>query len=279
MITAPQNKKRIPTDHSNAPEIDQAIESISQDVLNQEHPSAANQASLKLDQLCTLYSDLCNKTTREWSYTDQELLLYQLLVVYLVKQIDQRLVADTSLRYTLSVLKHFQDTQGRRGSAGHTNIKINTAKIPNYQEYWEVLTHEMGHIVDLGVVNGKGKNKNTSFTEFGQIQRANNDPSLSFYSISRQGENIRQKKATFKDFVSGYAMQGVYEDFAESINMYFNHHALFVSLAENNPALQQKLAFLTTLFGGSFFKDDAAHLSAMKSEERPRDTTKISSEG
>lgn len=196
-------------------------------------------------------------------------------MIYLIKQIDQRITATSTVRNTLSILKHFQDTEGRRGSAGHTNIKLNTQKIGNYQEYWEVLTHELGHIIDLGVVNGKNKNQDKLFTEFGQVQRATDDPSLNFYSVSRQAEDVRKKYANFKDFVSGYAMQGVYEDFAESINMYFNHHALFVALTKDNSALQTKYTFIDTLFGGAYFREDTHNVATLNTETRPRDTTKI----
>ncbi len=278
LIDSEDTQERITIIPDDPQAIDAAIESLGQEILAETHPSAANKASLKLEQLCGLYSDLCNKTTREGTYTDSQLLTYQLLMIYLIKQIDQRITTDGQVRSTISVLKHFQDSQGRRGSAGHTNVKLNTEKIGSYQEYWEVLTHELGHIVDLGVIQGKQKTKDPLFTEFGQVQWAIDDPSLNFYSVSWQAENIRKKQVSFKDFVSGYAMQGVYEDFAESINMYFNHHALFVALAKENSALNAKYQFIHTLFGGEYFREDTHNVASLTPETRPRDTTKIGRE-
>jgi hypothetical protein len=274
LLKSPREKKWPTQDIQDAQSIENTIETMSLEILSNTH-NAPNKAGLKLEQLCWLYSDLCNKTSREGSYDETELLTYQLLMIYLIKQMDQRLTSDTTVRTTLSVLKHFQDSQWRRWSAWHTNIKLNTEKILSYQEYWEVLTHELGHIIDLGVVQGTTRSKDTFFTEFGQVQWAIDDPSLNFYSVSRQAENIRKKQASFKDFVSGYAMQWVYEDFAESLNMYFNHHALFVKLAQENSALQAKYTFIQDLMGGKYFREDTHNVASLTSESRPWDTTKI----
>ncbi|USN55405.1 MAG: hypothetical protein H6765_02115 [Candidatus Peribacteria bacterium] len=71
------------------------------------------------------------------------------MMVYLTKQIDQRIIDHPTLRSTLSNLIHYQSSNGRRGSAGHTHVRLNTEKIAQPMEYWNVLTHEFGHIIDL----------------------------------------------------------------------------------------------------------------------------------
>lgn len=70
---------------------------------------------------------------------------------------------------------------------------MNTQKIPSLFEFREVLTHEYGHIIDLGVIKGNSSRRNSNFTEFGKIQRSIDDPSLDFYQISRDGEDIRKQ--------------------------------------------------------------------------------------
>jgi hypothetical protein len=59
-------------------------------------------------------------------------------------------------------------------------------------EFWQVFTHEAGHIMDLGALQGKSKTKSTVFTEFGKKNFAIDDPSLEYYKYSRQSETVRK---------------------------------------------------------------------------------------
>lgn len=154
-------------------------------------------------------------------------------------------------------------------------MKVNTEKIPDLREYREVLSHEFGHTIDLGILYGNGRYKNKAFTEFGKIIRPNDDPSLPFYKISRTNETTRKADASFQDFVSGYGMKGVYEDFAETNNMRLNHNALFRSLAGTNTVLAQKYKFFQKLYGTERFDDDEDMLPARSTEARVRDSTRI----
>jgi hypothetical protein len=198
-----------------------------------------------------------------------------LLMVYLIKQIDERWTDHPTLRSTLTKLVHQQSAQWRRGSAGHTHIRLNTQKMNKHQEYWNVLTHEAAHVLDLGSMKGSARQKNYEFTEFWRVQRPIDDPSLDFYAISWESENVRKAEASFEDFVSGYGMHWVYEDFAETFNMYFNHHDLLVDLAENNEQIAKKYRYISQLFDGEYFRGNNQHLSAIQWDNRPRDTTKI----
>ncbi|MDR0369518.1 MAG: hypothetical protein LBH96_03140 [Candidatus Peribacteria bacterium] len=80
----------------------------------------------------------------------------------------------------------------RRGSAGWSKITLNLGGMKYDNEYFQVLTHEMGHIVDLGSLQGKSKTKHSNFTEFGKSVFSIDDPSLEYYKYSRQSENIRK---------------------------------------------------------------------------------------
>ncbi len=241
------------------------------------HPAAIDETKAKelYNDACSIYTDICNKISREWSYDLQEKLTYQLLIIYLIKQIDERLSIQNKLRDTLSNLKIYRNDEERRGSAWHTNVKINVEKIATPREFWEVLTHEFGHTIDLGVIQGQASQKDPLFTEFWNIEWSIDDPSLLFYDISRENENVRKDSASYKDFVSGYAMKWVYEEFAESINLRFNHNALFAELAKSNPILAKKYTFFNDLYGGDYFKSDNKNFDIMANEKRPWDTTKL----
>ncbi len=261
----------------NQDEIDKEIEQTIQNILTPTHSAAQlDSDSWKLYQnACTVYADICNKVSREWSYNDQEKLTYQLLTIYLIKQIDQRLDTESKLRSTLSQLKIYNDDEDRRGSAGHTYVKMNVEKIPSTREYREVLTHELGHIIDLGVLNGNASQKDPTYTEFGNIERSIDDPSLKFYEISRENEDVRKASATYKDFVSGYAMKWIYEEFAECANLRFNHNELFKQLAQENHTIAKKYAFFNKIFNGKSFNADTDNISLISNDKRPWDTTKL----
>lgn len=259
-------------------QVERDLQQLTQTLLGQEHFAAddlTHGAADKLDHLCSVYTDLCEKTTREGTYTLADQYLYQAVSIILISTIDKAIKTPASLYKTLSLLKIYQNPTDRRGSSGHTNVKINTEKISSLREYREVLTHEFGHTVDLGVLQGSSRTKNRLFTEFGKIIRPTDDPSLLFYQISRDDETTRKAAASYRDFVSGYGMQGVYEDFAECNNMWINHNALFRALAQDNDQIAKKYKFFQNLYGMNRFDSDDDMLSSRSTETRVRDTTKI----
>lgn len=238
-------------------------------------PSLSDQeAEAKYSELCSVYSTHCQHTYWAWDYTRADKYLYQWLSIALLQHIDKRLTK-WSVEETLSELKIYQDNTERRWSAGHTTIKINSEKIPTSREYREVLTHELWHTVDLGLLQWSSYIKNRSFTEFGKVIRAKNDPSLPFYTLSRISESTRKAEASFKDFVSWYAMKGVYEDFAETHNLRFNHNLLFQQLAQDNPILQKKYDYFKNIYTNSWFDDNPESAQKISLTKRPWDTTRI----
>lgn len=239
-------------------------------------PSISPQkAKQKYAELCTIYEKTCSQTLRDGTYDRTEKYLYQWLSIALLQQVDTRLSTKQKTTTTLSELKIYQNDEERRWSAGHTTVKINSKKIPTSREYWEVLTHELGHIVDLGVIAWTSKTKNNIFTEFGKVIRAKDDSSISFYELSWLNETTRKKEASYKDFVSGYAMKWVYEDFAESNNLWFNHNLLFQELATMNPIIAKKYNFFKTVYTNKRFDDNPDSALVAKDTSRPWDTTRI----
>jgi len=71
-------------------------------------------------------------------------------------------------------------------------------------------------------------------------------------------------------------MSDPFEDFAESFNMYLNHHNVFMVLAANDQILAEKYGYMQQLFRKRYLKSDIATASHMKDnlDTRPWDTTK-----
>lgn len=256
--------------------VDSTLDSLTT-ALRSDHQAANKQSnsSINYDELCSIYSNLCDKTSREGEFSNEDRFLYQALMIALSKAIDSRLAIHGSIADGLRHIKFYRSGNDRRGSSWHDSVKINVEKIASRREFWEVLTHEFWHVLDLGIIKGNSKQKNKVFTEFGKIMWSVDDPSLVFYGISRLDETTRKSDAWFKDFVSGYATKGVYEDFAESKNMRFNHRDLFLALAQNNDALQAKYNFFARVFGDNYFDDDTSRLATLDNNSRVWDTTRI----
>lgn len=105
-----------------------------------------------------------------------------------------------------------------------------------------------------------------------------NDPSLSFYKLSRSNETIRKAEAKKKDFCSGYGMSDPFEDLAECFNLYINHNSLFRQIAKTNSALKSKYNFIANIFDGHYISSNSKDLALVKTNisRRPWDTTKLS---
>lgn len=96
-----------------------------------------------------------------------------------------------------------------------------------FKEALAVSIHEFGHYLDLYIL------KKTVFK----------DLSDDFYSISWEKTNILKSDSKLEDFVSGYAMTNMYEDFAESFTFYILHNKEFQSRAWKSINLWKKYEF------------------------------------
>lgn len=88
-------------------ELQDRMETTIPQLIESEH-GVSSRKDPSLDQLCTAYDDICDKTSRDGSYTTKEQLYYQALVIYLIKLVDQWLPADLSVRDTLSHIKLYE---------------------------------------------------------------------------------------------------------------------------------------------------------------------------
>lgn len=250
-------------------------------ILNdQEHSSGVSDDEFqdRIQLICTYYKDLCDKITLEWSYSLEEQYTYILLMLYSIKSIDSNRTLDTpnTLRNTLSSIRLYKNSTWRRWSAGTTHVNMNTQKIDSYKEFWEVFIHEVGgHILDLGVITDhRSPALHPEFTEFGEPKFGLDDWSLKFYQISWINENTRKPDASYKDFVSGYAMKDTFEELAEFANAWINHHDLLKEISKKNLKMNQKYTLFEELFGTWYFEDDRETLDVFNSDERVFDSTK-----
>lgn len=144
----------------------------------------------------------------------------------------------------VSQLKHltlYFSSNGRRGLGGGNTIILRCQNVTD-EELVGVLVHEVGHIMDTGVLNGK-KAQRSGFLD-GKKTVYEDDPSVTFYRLSWIDEDRQRLTSTPEDFVSGYAMSDPFEDFAESYAYYVLHGTEFRILAESNRVLRWKYDFL-----------------------------------
>lgn len=176
-----------------------------------------------------------------------------------------------SLLQSLRAVEIFEDPSAPRAMAGRSILKIRKDIIGG-TDFDKVLLHELGHVIDLGGLQGTADSGESAYKD-GMISIYNNDPSVLFYEISWGKESEKKQGASELDFVSGYAASDAFEDFAESLLYYKEHGEEFRLLAEDNVALAQKYAFFQEeVFAG---KEFSTGKKFVETKSRPWDATKI----
>lgn len=234
----------------------------------------------KFQALCSANTSLCNKIIFVGQIKEYDKFVYLALMTNTVSKTDKFLQAwwYKSLIDVLQTITINAQWGNRRWGATWNTIVINLDKIISYTEFSEVFTHELWHIVDLGVVQWVSRTTHKDFTEFWRVVFAADDLSLEYYDVSRKSESTRLALSNADDFCSGYAMTNPFEDFAECFNLYMNHNAYFRYIAENNTTLAWKYNLIANLMNWSYLFASAADLSKAKQKRiarRPRDTTRM----
>lgn len=221
--------------------------------------------------LCRKNQILCDKIVWTGAISDQEKLSYATQYIEIIQFLDQHLIKWADIKQVFKTLIINGEKGKRRGGATWKRITMNLASMGDPSEFWGVLTHEFGHIVDLGVLHGNSEIKNGNYTEFGKVKFAIDDPSLEYYKYSRLSENTRNQSVKKKDFCSGYGMTNPFEDFAECHNLYLNNKNLFKIMASETQVMKNKYNFFANLFGNQALQEGNQEL--LYTERRPRDTT------
>ncbi len=142
-----------------------------------------------------------------------------------------------------------------RGMANSKRIILNIGNIDTDEELMAVFVHEIGHVVDLGHLKGRS-GRRTAFYD-GIIPIYADDPSLEFYQISWKNSTTRKKSSKRMDFVSGYALSNVFEDFAEHYLFYRLHGEKFRALAKHSAILTKKYDYMKrVVFKGKEFQTE-----------------------
>lgn len=232
-------------------------------------------ASSLFIQLCEKYFKICKKITRSWTFTDDQKSAKLAYVAYILKNLDANITRWKMPSETLLAMLINDKKWSRRGSANRDTITINIWKMEYNNEFFQVVSHEMGHIIDLWWLQWTSWRKSSNFTEFGKEVFSLDDPSLEYYKYSWSSEKVRKSWMTKENFCSGYGMSDPFEDFAECHNLYLNHHDYFRTLALANDTVKNKYNYFSNLYGWNYINDSEAKYENRESSYRVRDTTKI----
>lgn len=220
---------------------------------------------------CEGQSYLCSSIQLQFSENNKEY-YYGLLALLSINEINNLLLKADTLQTTL-IIKNDPD-QKKRWYATKQSIVINTHNLSE-EEFFEVLVHELWHTLDLWIIEWTDSTLHTKFTEFWEPVFALDDPSLSYYTLSRESEWIKRPWSNITDFCTIYGSSNPFEDFSECFNLYINHHDYFVSLTQNNLILLQKYQFIQSwIRQGNHYKNNS-HNYSFDLSYRYRDSTKI----
>ena len=135
-------------------------------VENEEHWVATKSISEKLASVCALHNDWCDKIVRSWNFSDTEKIGYVSQYFVIFDFLDKKLAFWWDIKKEFKTLIINSNAGKRRGGATWTRITINLDSFTDIAQFWQVLTHEFWHIVDLAVLNGGSRTMNYDYTEF-----------------------------------------------------------------------------------------------------------------
>jgi len=166
-------------------------------------------------------------------------------------------------RSQLKSIKFLWYSDSQRGLGGNGSIHLKCNDISD-DILTSVFVHEMGHIVDTGLYEGKAAAGLSAYND-PRATVFKNDPSIDFYSISWRDTAHVNRGSTAFDFVTRYAMSNPFEDFAESYNFYLLHGSQFKFMAKSNARLNRKYLYLRDrVFHGKEFSNNDYKLNAKK---------------
>lgn len=166
-------------------------------------------------------------------------------------------------RRELKSLTFLWYSDSQRGLGGNGSIHLKCNDITD-EVLTSVFVHEMGHIVDTGLYDGRSVAGVSAFND-SRTSVFKNDPSIDFYNISWKDTTHVNRNSTAFDFVTQYAMTSPFEDFAESYHFYLLHGSQFKFMVKSNPRLSRKYAFLRDkVFHGKEFTNNTFKLDSKR---------------
>lgn len=232
---------------------------------------------IRYEDICQTNQVFCDKITFNGSYTYKDKYMYLASSIYILRFIENNIQIGLPIKNQLSNIVINPAINARRWFANWTTVTLNLWSVSSYVEFMELMSHELGHVVDLWVVKWYSMQKDLLYTEFGNAVFMQDDPSISYYQLSWQNETIRKDTAIVSDFCSSYAMSDPFEDFAECHNLYLNHNAIFKAWAQNNDVMRQKYNFFANLYWWRYLFNTSSDLKkySATATTRPWDTTKM----
>ena len=232
-------------------------------------------SSSAFNKLCSRYKYICSKISRVGTFTDSDKSRKLAYVAYLLMKLDDNISRGKNPSDALLAMLINENNWSRRGSANRTTITINLWWMKYDNEFFQVISHEMWHIVDLWWLQWTSNQKHPNYTEFNKAVFSLDDPSLEYYKYSRASETVRKNWMVKEDFCSWYGMSDPFEDFAECHNLYLNHHDYFRKIAMNNSTVKNKYNFMSNLYGWKYINNSEAKYENREISYRVWDTTKI----
>jgi hypothetical protein len=236
-----------------------------------------NEYLMKFQAICLSNISLCAKVKFQWEFNQKDKYMYLASSIYVLKHIENNKQFGKTIKQQLKRININNKDGNRRWFANRETVTINLWMVKSYVEFLELVSHEMWHVVDLGMIRWFSDQKDWNYTEFWKKVFEIDDPSIEFYKLSWKSEKIRNANSVKEDFCSSYGMTDPFEDFAECHNLYLNHNAVFVYRAKNNEIMKQKYNFIANLYWWKYLFDSTKDLDRAKINWswRPWDTTKM----
>ena len=173
------------------------------------------------------------------------------------------LVLPVSQRQQLTNLTFQWKSDQQRGLGGGSSMTLKCNDLSS-MELASVFVHEMGHIVDTGLMEGHSSAGVSSYKDF-RLAIFRDDPSIGFYSISWKNSATTWRDTSAMDFVTGYASSDPFEDFAETYNFFLLHGSQFRYAAQFNTRLARKYTYMRDhIFDGHTYVNNDMKLDATK---------------
>ena len=194
------------------------------------------------ERICESQTLQCSKIQLQFSLPSSQEYYYALVTLLTIQELNTHLITTNSINHTI-ILKN--ENNKKRWYTSQNSVVVNIHNLSE-SEFFEVLVHELWHIIDLAIIVWWDKQKNNNYTEFQKAVFSIDDPSLTYYAVSRESEWVKKQGSKKEDFCTVYGSSNPFEDFSECFNLYINHHDYFVSLAQNNTLLQKKYNLIST---------------------------------